>query len=100
METMKFWRINHPQYQSQRLEEYINGYGEHPYGLPGIDCKGCGQIWSNVRVLTMSCPEEFRKNNNITNGSPIPDLIHRNLQSDIAKAVGQKDFKFLPGDDF
>jgi hypothetical protein len=99
MET-KFWRINHPQYKSDRQEEYINGYGEHPYGLPGINCKGCGQVWSNIRVLPVSCPDEFRKNPYITYGSPIADLTHRNLQSDLANAIGRKDFKFLPGDDF
>lgn len=100
METINFWRLNHPQYQTQRQEEYINGYGEHPYGLPGIDCKGCGEIWSNVRILPISCPEEYRKNKHITNVSPTPDLVHRNLQSGIAIAIGQKEFKFLPGDEF
>jgi len=86
-----------------RQEEFINGYAEHPYGLPGIECNKCGQIWSNVRVLPYSCPEQFKSKKEVLIGSPIPSSDHRLLQQDILHALnkGGLGVKELgPGDDF
>ncbi|WP_186328954.1 hypothetical protein [Bacillus sp. X1(2014)] len=50
-----FWRMNNPTYHSDRQEESINGYAEHPYGLPGVECTGCGKLGLPRRLSIMGC---------------------------------------------
>jgi hypothetical protein len=33
---MRFWRLEHPDYDNDYTHSYVNGSLEHPFGLPGF----------------------------------------------------------------
>ena len=100
---MKFWRLLHPDYESDYKHSYINGYLDHPFGMPGVECDVCHQTWGGSRILSIECPVSFRKHKNLKKRWPLPLEQHEALQRDVLNelhSAGAKLSSLRPGDDF
>ncbi len=98
---MKFWRIHHPEYDSDYRCSYINGSLKHPFGLPGVECM-CA-TWGGGRILPYECPESFRGHEHITERWPIWIKKHESLQKELMAALSISGDPFValrPGDEF
>ena len=100
---MKFWRLNHPDYESDYKFCFINGTLEHPYGLPGVKCSVCNETWGGSRILAVEYPVGHRDNKHILDKCPISLEQHRVLQREVSSQLSCitgfcPDLK--PGDDF
>jgi hypothetical protein len=99
----KFWRLLHPDYDSDYKHTYINGSLEHPFALPGVCCEVCGATWGGSRILPQECPPKFRQHKNVRERWPISRADHAKLQREVMAALGTKGEPFVglqPGDDF
>jgi hypothetical protein len=82
---MKLWRIEEPDYRTDREERANNGKIEFPFGLPGVKC--CG-TWSGCDLLEVECPTKLRKMRELTKGWPVmPDALEE-LRSKLRKFPG------------
>ena len=100
---MIFWRIKSPDYESDYRDSYINGFLEHPFGLPGVRCNVCSDTWGGSRILPIVCPDSFRSHKNIVDGWPISRSEHGTLQKEIMSTLqinGEPFIDIRPGDDF
>jgi hypothetical protein len=101
---MEFWKLDHPDYDSDYRFSYINGSLQHPFGMPGIQCDVCGETWGGSRILPYDCPVQLRQHKRLTNGWPIPIEEHKKLQHEVRDALhkaGSVDVPVLrPGDEF
>lgn len=98
-----FFKIHYPQPESDYDFTYLNGSLTHPYGLPGVNCSVCGEIWSGSRILPYECPPEFRGLKEITDGWPISHTEHHSLReriSDRLHNLGDGRVTLRPGDSF
>lgn len=99
---MRFWRINHPNYDSDYRYTYINGQLHHPYCLPLLDCYVCYRVGvGGTRVLPYVCPESLRNRRNIFDPSPRGEREHAALQRELMQALsleGDPFTVFQPGD--
>lgn len=102
VQKMRFWRLNHPEYDSDYRHIFINGSLEHPFGLPGVVCDRCGQTWGGSRVLSYDCPELLRTEEKLTNRWPIQRADHEALQRDLMRKLsisGEPFHALRPGDE-
>ena len=100
---MQFWRLHHPNYDSDYRSSYINGALEHPFGMPGVHCDVCRQTWGGSRILPLACPPALRKLKQLTERSPIPLEQHEALQQQVRQEfqrAGSDVATLRPGDDF
>ena len=101
---MQFWKLDHPDYDSDYRSSYINGSLAHPFGMPGVRCDVCGETWGGSRILPYDCPVQLRKHKDLTNGWPIPLEEHKRLQEKVRAALHQADYVDVPvlrpGDEF
>src|SRR5262245_37539766 len=100
---MKFWRLTHPEYDSDYSHTFINGDLEHPFGLPGVECDVCGATWGGSRRLTVKCPTQLRRLDAMTERWPIARVEHEDLQRKTMRALRMRGVPFVdlqPGDDF
>jgi len=100
---MRFWTLQEPEYESDYQSIYINGEIDHPFGLPGLECDICDQIWGGARILLYECPLEMREREVIKNGWPIPLQQHKTLQKEVLdklRAQGISISQLFPGDFF
>jgi hypothetical protein len=98
-----FWRLDHPDYDSDYRYSYINGSLGHPFGLPGVCCDVCGATSGGVRILAQECPPQFREHKNLRERWPIPRTDHARLQGELMTALGINGEPFVdlrPGDGF
>ncbi len=78
-----YWRLGRPDYSSDYQATFINGSGRHPYGMPGLDCSVCREMYGNVHVVPYACPERFRKHKNLLERWPISQDEHLLLQKQV-----------------
>src|SRR5215813_3464579 len=100
---MQFWRLTHPDYQSDYEQSYTNGGLDHPYGLPGVSCTVCHQTWGGSRILPFECPVPLRNHRHLQERWPISLEQHRALQLEVQnelRRVGVVAPRLYPGDDF
>jgi len=100
---MKFWQLTYPEYESDYQHTYINGFLEHPFGLPGVDCDVCGETWGGSRHLRFKCPTPMRRLKNIKDRWPISRSEHAELQKKVMRALRIRGAPFValqPGDTF
>jgi len=100
---MHFWRLNHPDYESEYKLYYINGSLVHPYGLPGVRCGVCHQTWGGSRILPFECPVSLRRHRHLNERWPVSLEEHRALQLEVQselRKVGVVASRLYPGDDF
>jgi len=58
---MKFWQLEGAHYLSDYKRSFVNGSIEHPFRLPSVGCKTCGQrVWED-HSLPYECPPSLRK---------------------------------------
>ncbi len=57
---MKFWRLDHPAYDSDYEHSYLNGMLEHPFAFPGVRGDVCHQTWGGSRILPFELPVSLR----------------------------------------
>ena len=84
---MKFWRLQEPDYESDYHHTYLNGSLEHPFGLPGVDCELCDDVWAGSRILHYECPEKYSHHKNIIEKWPIKRELHKALQKDMIQEL-------------
>jgi hypothetical protein len=100
---MHFWRLEHPDYDSDYEHSYINGSLEHPFGLPGVHCNVCGQTWGGSRILPFELPASLRGHKHLKERWPISLERHQALQREVQdefRRTGIDVRSFRPGDDF
>jgi hypothetical protein len=100
---MQFWRLEHPDYESDYKHSYINGSLEHPFGLPGVRCDVCHQTWGGSRILAFECPTSLRGSKHLTERWPISLEQHQALQQEVkdeSRKAGITVPQLHPGDDF
>jgi hypothetical protein len=99
---MKFWRLIRPDSGSISQDRIINGFLDHPYGLPGVHCERCRKTWGGCRIHPFSCPEKFIKRKEINNAWPISGKEHQTLRKEIEHELSENNIKatLLPGDHF
>ena len=103
MEAPRFWKLTHPEYDSDYDYSLINGSLEHPFGIPGVKCSVCFATWGGSRILGATCPEVLRNLKEITNGWPISLEAHKNLQKLVLSELAEDGVKMeslYPGDSF
>jgi hypothetical protein len=101
MDVATFWRLDHPDYDSDYKHSYINGSLEHPFGLPGVRCDICGSTYGGGRILAQECPQQLQGHKNLRDGWPIPRADHAKLQHELMTAIGINGEPFVslrPGD--
>lgn len=99
----QFWRIEPPEYDSDYKASFINGHGEHLFGLPGVECSTCGATWGGSRVLPFECPPLFQSTKEIRDPWPIPVEQHIKLQKELLNELKRLNCNInhlLPGDRF
>jgi len=100
---MKFWRLIRPDTGSISQGDIINGFLDHPYGLPGVECEKCRKTWGGSRIHPFSCPEKFIKRKELNNRWPISGKEHYALRKEIEDELFEKysiQVTLMPGDDF
>ena len=100
---MQFWRLKHPEYDSDYDQSYINGFLEHPFGLPGVDCNVCGQTWGGSRILSVELPATLRGHKHLKERWPISLEQYEALQREVEEEFQRKGIvvpSLRPGDDF
>lgn len=100
---MQFWKLDHPDYDTDYRFSYINGGLEHPFGMPGVKCDVCGETWGGSRILPYECPPELRKRKHLADRWPISLDQHKALQQEVRHALQKVgvDVPVLdPGDEF
>lgn len=100
---MKFWKIEHPDYESDYEHSFINGSLEHPFGLPGVKCGVCNETWGGSRILPVECPMSLRSHEHLKERWPISLEQHQALQREVLgvfREVGVNVSSLQPGDDF
>lgn len=100
---MQFWRLEHPDYDSDYKQSYINGSLEHPFGLPGVHCSLCGQTWGGVRILSFELPPSLRSHKHLKERWPISLEQHQALQREVQEEFRREGIavpSLQPGDDF
>ena len=100
---MRFWRLECPDYDSDYTSSYINGSLEHPFGLPGVDCGVCHQVWGGSRILPVELPASLRGLKHLNERWPISLEQHRALQLQVAVELNRSGIvvrELRPGDDF
>jgi hypothetical protein len=98
-----FWRLYHPDYDSDYRHSYINGSLDHPFALPGVRCDVCGATYGGSRILSYECPQSLRQHKNLKEGWPISRSDHANLQLKVFTELGIRGEPFVdlrPGDNF
>jgi hypothetical protein len=100
---MQFWRLEHPDYDSDYKDSYINGSLEHSFGLPGVHCEVCDQTWGGSRILPFECPSSLRGHEHLNERWPISldrhQALQREIQNEFSKVVIVIP-ELRPGDDF
>jgi hypothetical protein len=100
---MQFWRLTHPNYDSDYKHSYINGELEHPFGFPGVHCDVCHQTWGGCRILPFELPASLRAHKHLKERWPISLEQHQALQREVQeefRRAGVVVPSFRPGDDF
>lgn len=96
-----FWRMNSPSYQSILLEESINGYAEHPYSLPGVECIGCGETWATTKIIHYGMPSTLVNIPELNTKGTVTNKRQLELQTLILNQIENYDGEvLLPGTDF
>jgi hypothetical protein len=101
MSPPKFWRLDHPDYESDYAHTFINGSLAHPFSLPGVECPVCKQTWGGSGILPYPCPESLRRRKEIRNSWPISLAEHKMLQAEVLMALCGEGFEIdslRPGD--
>jgi hypothetical protein len=101
MNPPKFWRMDHPDYESDYAHTFINGSLDHPFSLPGVNCPVCKQTWGGSRILPSQCPESLQRRKEIKDPWPIPLVEHKKLQTEALTALrgeGVEVASLCPGD--
>jgi hypothetical protein len=100
---MQFWRLEHPDYDSDYKHSYINGELEHPFGLPGVHCDVCRQTWGGSRILPFELPASLRGYKHLNERWAISLEQHQALQREVQEEFRRAGIvvpSFQPGDDF
>ena len=101
---MQFWKLDHPDYDSDYRFSYINGSLAHPFGMPGIRCEACGSTWGGSRILPYESPVKLRRRKHLTNRWPITLEEHKSLKEKVRDALQKAGYvdvpELFPGDDF
>ncbi len=87
---MKFWILEEPEYESDYQGEYINGYLEHPFGMPGVCCNVCGVSWGGSRILPVMCPSDLRNNKNLIDSWAIPLEKYKELEMEVLRKLKEE----------
>jgi hypothetical protein len=101
MNPPTFWRLDHPDYESDYADTFINGALDHPFFLPGVECPVCKQTWGGSRILPYQCPESLQRRKEIRNSWPIPLAEHKKLQAEVLttlRSQGVEIDSLKPGD--
>lgn len=101
MNAPKFWRLDHPDYNSDYAHTFINGALDHPFSLPGVECAVCKETWGGSRILPYQCPESLQRRKEIKNPWPISLAEHKKLQAEALTALRSEGFEvdsLKPGD--
>ena len=100
---MQFWRLEHPDYDSDYKHSYINGSLDHAFGLPGVRCDVCRQTWGGSRILPFECPLSLRGHKHLKERWPISLEQHQALQREVQdefRRAGIVVPSLQPGDEF
>lgn len=101
MVKSKFYRMIHPNYKSMRQEESINGYADHPYGLPGVECSKCGETWSSTKILSYQMPEKLMNMSELNTPGAVCEDKQNKLQEIILEELDIfKEERLFPGNEF
>lgn len=95
---MKFWEIKTPTYEDDYMAVRINGEIEHPYGLPGIKCSSCGEIWGGMRTVPYLCPPELLERKDFNERYPVDIEKFHELTKELSRYIGIQADYFYPGD--
>lgn len=86
---------------------YVDGLGNHPYGIPGVACDACGETWSSWRILPWGCPPAFQTGHRIRRTARSPGVLpiaeHLRLRHELRTALaatGQDPGELRPSDKF
>lgn len=100
---MKFWRLEHPDYDSDYKHSCVNGELQHPFGLPGVRCDVCRQTWGGSRILPFELPASLRTHKHLKERWPISLERHQALQREVQEEFRRAGIvvpSLQPGDDF
>lgn len=100
---MKFWKINSPDYDDDYRAFYVNGTLEHPFSMPGVICRACGNTWGGHRHLPITCPEDLRLMPKIKASWPVSTEEFKKICKDVISSLnkaGYSGFILRPGDIF
>jgi hypothetical protein len=103
MTESRFWRICEPEYDSDYDRTFINGWLDHPYSLPGVECGTCKETWGGSRVLPIDCPMALRDVRELKDAWPISAELHRQLRERVrAEIISERGLcpELAPGDLF
>jgi hypothetical protein len=76
---MKLWRIEKPDFDTERDEVANNGSLTFPFGLPGVKC--CG-TWAGCDLSENECPSELRAIKELNDGWPVtPERLEQLLST-------------------
>ena len=100
--NQSLWKLIQPDYGSIAKDSIINGFLDHPYGLPGVECERCNQTWGGTKILPYNCPEKFIKKKELKNSWPISGSLHLKLREEMELELEKQKIKInlLPGYDF
>ncbi|MEH7085368.1 double-CXXCG motif protein [Neobacillus drentensis] len=96
-----FWKMQQPDYITDHQEKSINGYVEHPYGLPGVECTDCGETWSSTKILPYKLPSNLNDISDLNTTGVVSDSRQIELQAAILeKLENYNGDRLLPGYEF
>lgn len=100
---MRFYRMQSPDYSSEKQNLNINGNLEYIYKFPSVSCEACKTTYGGSRVLSISAPPQIQNDKRFKNRWPISEEEHAALQKEIAGYLNQECVSFVtfrPGDIF
>lgn len=95
---MRFYRLTHPYYQSDREENAANPVlPMRDVWLPGIICSACGSTWAGSRRLYLPVSDERLRR--CLRGGPVPEPRWLELVAAVRRTADlPNDLKLMPGD--
>lgn len=82
-----YWCLDSPYYSSDYQDTFINGSGQHLFGLPGVNCSVCKKTYGGKHILPYPCPEKFQQNKYLRQRWPIPEHEHMRLRQELKEEL-------------